>query len=121
MFDLGTYILNTELPATELTPRRRGCNGPLDSKNRKFFGRNALQPNAAVHTRHGSIALNLATAGQTDVLSKAHVQVSSRHGKAHVNLVSEFQGTPGNVNHLSAAFAIVFAAAEQTHLSRSLY
>ncbi|TCD65802.1 hypothetical protein EIP91_002195 [Steccherinum ochraceum] len=83
----GSYMINTELPQSDMLTRCKW--GPLDKANKKMYGkRNKGVPNASVHTRHGAIALNLATGGQSSAYSKAHVQVSSRHGKVHVNIYS---------------------------------
>ncbi|KAH8093221.1 hypothetical protein BXZ70DRAFT_1010450 [Cristinia sonorae] len=79
----GSYILNTELPASQLMSHRRRY--ALDRKNKKHF-RDKEPPNMSVHARHGSIHLDLATGGQTNAASRAHVQVSSQHGRIHVNL-----------------------------------
>ncbi|KAI0079409.1 hypothetical protein K474DRAFT_653666 [Panus rudis PR-1116 ss-1] len=82
----GSYILNPELPDT-ISPTLRGCRGPLDKQNRKLIGRDRT-PNAMFHTRHGAITLNLATAGNTEAVTRTHVQASSRHGKVHCNIFS---------------------------------
>jgi len=84
----GSYILNSELSGVE-APGQCRKKAALDRRYRKLFSVGPPQtPTASIQTRHGSITLNLATAGQTDALNKAHVQVSSRHGKVHVNIYS---------------------------------
>ncbi|THH29284.1 hypothetical protein EUX98_g4907 [Antrodiella citrinella] len=82
----GSYLLNCELPST--FPPRARRKVALDSRNKKLFHKDPPPPTASVRTRHGDIKLNLATAGPTESLNKAHVQVSTRNAKVHVNVHS---------------------------------
>jgi len=87
----GSYIINPEMdnPFGKIDEKRYGRlkQKRLDKRNKKMFGNDGA-PNAVFHTRHGAISLNLATAGYSNLITKTHVHVASRHGKIHLNLFS---------------------------------
>ena len=92
MFYPGSYILNSELPVTSPlslsnSRRRQFPSKGLDKKNWRLIKR-SFTPNAYFQTRHGSVSLNLATAGFNEEPTKTNVQVKTRHGKINVNIVS---------------------------------
>lgn len=58
----------------------------FDRRERKKLRHNIV-PNAAFKTKHGRLNLNLATAGNSDQLGKAYVQVVTHQGRVNVNLV----------------------------------
>jgi len=82
----GSFVLNCELPPIQ--PLRKWKPSVLDSDNKKLLSQRSEPPNAYVYTRQGAVTLNLATAGRTNELSKAHVQLYTRQGKVHVNVHS---------------------------------
>lgn len=83
----GSYLLNCELPGGQSMHKRRKTEA-LDKDNRRLIYERRQPLNASMYTKEGSINLNLATGGRTPGPSKAHVQVSSKEGKVHVNLHS---------------------------------
>ncbi|KAI0791974.1 hypothetical protein C8Q75DRAFT_753847 [Abortiporus biennis] len=85
----GSYILNPELPGAPIAPhpcRHHRDRFPSGRKHRSALHKDMSPPNASFTTRHGSISLNIATAGDNDTVTKSHVQVASRHGKCNVNI-----------------------------------
>ncbi|KAJ3488659.1 hypothetical protein NLI96_g2683 [Meripilus lineatus] len=89
---IGSYILNAELPVTSplglnCSRRHQFPSKGLDKKNWRII-KQPFTPNAFFQTRHGSISLNLATAGFSDAGTRTNVQAKTRHGKINVNLFS---------------------------------